>query len=454
MESKHLKEMKRIYLLLILLAVVISAGAKREVANRQPLWPDGSVMTEWFTDTEKIDVKTLGKQYVITKYGVKNDPTILQTTQIQEVINRCAKEGGGVVVIPRGTFLTGALFFKEGVHLHFEDEAVLKGIDDIRHYPLIRMHMEGQMIDYFAALVTVQNADGFTITGRGTIDGNGLRFWEEFWIRRKWNKKCTNLEALRPQLVYISDSKDVTVQDVRLVNSPFWTNHLYRCERVKYLDCHIESPTFGDYHAPSSDAIDLDVCDDVVVRGCYINVCDDAVCLKGGKGTFVDRDSTAGPVNRVLVEQCRFGNHCEAGVTFGSESWNSHNVIMRHCHFEGAHNILLFKMRPDTPQQYGDVLVEHCTGVTKRSAIEASTWMQFYNKQARKDMPVSSVRNVTVRNIDIKTTSFFKVEMKQPFTLSDFTLQDIRATDRHNRFDSDKVEGITIKNVELNGNRK
>jgi len=446
--------MKKFYLILSLLAVVISTGAKKKVTSQQPLWPDGSVMTEWFTDTARVDVKTLGKQYVITKYGVKNAPTILQTEQIQAVIDRCSNEGGGVVVIPRGTFLTGALFFKPGTHLHFEDEAVLKGIDDIRHYPLIRMHMEGQMIDYFAALVTAQNVDGFTITGKGTIDGNGLRFWEEFWIRRKWNKQCTNLEALRPQLVYISDSKDVTVQDVRLVNSPFWTNHLYRCERVRYIGCHIESPTFGDYHAPSSDALDFDVCNDVVVRGCYMNICDDAVCLKGGKGTFVDCDSTAGPVDRVLVEQCRFGNHCNAALTFGSESWNSHNVIMRHCQMEHTPRMLLFKMRPDTPQQYGDVLVEHCTGTTSHSAIEASTWTQFHNKIDRKDMPISSVRNVTVRDIDIKTANFFRVDMKHQFTLSDFTLENIRATDKHNRFDSDKVDGLKIKNVELNGTKR
>ena len=439
--------MNRIIMTALLAMVCFFASGKKVVKSQ---WPDGSTISEWFTDTVKIDVKTLGKQYVITKYGVKNDPSILQTQQIQAVIDRCYKEGGGVIVIPRGTFLTGALFFKKGTHLHFEDEAVLKGIDDIRHYPLIRMHMEGQMIDYFAALVTAQNADGFTITGKGTIDGNGLRFWEEFWIRRKWNKKCTNLEALRPQLVYISDSKDVTVQDVRLVNSPFWTNHLYRCERVRYIDCHIESPTFGDYHAPSSDAIDLDICDDVVVRGCYMNICDDAVCLKGGKGTFVDRDSTAGAVNRVLVEQCRFGNHVNAGVTFGSEAWNCHNVIMRNCQMENAHRLLLFKMRPDTPQQYGDVLVENCSGTTRHSAIEASTWTQFYNKQERKDMPVSGVRNVTVRNIDIKTANFFKVEMKQPFTLSDFTLDNIKAEDKHNCYEIKKIQNMKVSNVTLN----
>ena len=112
--------MKKFYLILSLLAVVISTGAKKKVTSQQPLWPDGSVMTEWFTDTARVDVKTLGKQYVITKYGVKNAPTILQTEQIQAVIDRCSNECGGVVVIPRGTFLTGALFFKPGTHLRAE----------------------------------------------------------------------------------------------------------------------------------------------------------------------------------------------------------------------------------------------------------------------------------------------------------------------------------------------
>ena len=441
-----------VYLLfLCLLAGSLNLWAKTSVVASPSLWPDGSPMSEWFTDTAKVDVKTMGRQYVITQYGVKNDPTILQTGQIQAVIDRCAEEGGGVVVVPRGTFLTGALFFRKGTHLHFDDGATLKGIDDIRHYPLIPMHIEGQMQNYFAALITAHGVDGFTITGHGTIDGNGLRFWEEFWIRRKWNQNCTNLEALRPQLVYISESKDVTVQDVQLVNSPFWTNHLYRCERVKYIHCHIEAPTFGDYHAPSSDGIDLDVCSDVVVRDCYVNVCDDAVALKGGKGTYVDRDSTAGAVCRVLVENCRIGNRVFSALTFGSEAWDCHNIVLRRCRLENAERMLLFKMRSDTPQQFSDVLVERCSGTTQLSAVEASTWSQFHNKLSRDDLPASMVSNVILRDLEIQTSDFFKVEQKHSFSLHDFTFEDIRATDEHRRFDVDKVSGLKVRNVQLSG---
>lgn len=422
----------------------------QQVIDQLELWPNGTPIGAWFRDTCKVDITSLGKRFDITDYGVNNDSTTIQTEAFQRIIDRCSEEGGGVIVVPKGTFLTGALFFKKGTHLHIEDSGKIKGIDDIRHYPLIPMHMEGLPVSYFAALITAEHVDGFTITGRGTIDGNARRFWDEFWIRRRWNRKCTNQEALRPQLVYISHADNVTIQDVRLVNSAYWTSHLYCCNRVRYLDCHIESPTEGDTRAPSSDAIDLDVCNDVQVCGCYINICDDGVCLKGGKGTFVDRDSTAGAVNRVLVEDCRFGKYTNAGVTFGSEAWNCHNIIMRNCQFEDSDHMLLFKMRPDTPQWYGDVLVENCSGTISNAAFEASTWTQFHDLNERPDMPVSSVRNVTIRNIDVKASQFFHVRMKHPFTLSRFTLENIEAIDSSDCFETDSIQQLTIKNVKLN----
>lgn len=43
---------------------------------------------------------------------------------------------------------------------------------------------------------------------------------------------------------------------------------------------------------------------------------------------------------------------------------------------------------------------------------------------------------------------------KQGFVLKDFTLENINATDKHNRFDTDKVERMTIRNVKLNGNKR
>ena len=419
----------------IIAAVLLMAAVAANAKEKQQLWPDGTPMDPWFADTAKVDVAALGRQYVITDYGVRGgDSTALQTEAIQKVIDTAASQGGGVVVVPRGTFLTGSL----------------KGSDAITHYKIVKTRLEGQTLNYFAALINADGVDGFTITGSGTIDGNGRRFYDEFWLRRKVFPKCTNLEALRPRMIYISDSKNVTVQDVRLVYSGFWTNHLYRCSRVRYIGCYIYAPTSGYPKGPSTDALDLDACQDVHVRGCYINVNDDAVCLKGGKGTFVDKDSTNGPCRNVLIENVTYGV-AGAGVTFGSEAWDCSNVILRNCTFNGTGNLVLFKMRPDTPQKYRNVLVENVSG-TPKNGIRVARWMQFHNLLDRPDMPRSGVWNVTLRNADVRCSKkFYDVQQSDKYDLSGFTFENIKAEDPKGGFDTSYIKDCKVKDVTVNG---
>lgn len=129
-------------------------------------WPDGTKIDKWFADTSKVDVKSLGRQYVITDYGVKDDSTIVQTMQLQAVIDKAAKDGGGVIVIPRGTFLSGSLFFKPKTHLHIAEGGKLKGSDRITNYKIVETRIEGETCMYFSALVNADHVDGFTITAR------------------------------------------------------------------------------------------------------------------------------------------------------------------------------------------------------------------------------------------------------------------------------------------------
>ena len=222
---------------LITLSLALVCTASFAKKKKVELFPDGTPIPAWFSDTTRVDVEQLGRKYVITEHGVRNDSNVIQTEQIQAVIDKAAAAGGGVIVIPKGTFLSGSIFFRQGTHLYLEDGARLKGSDRIRNFRLQTTRMEGQTLKYFSAFVNADGLDGFTIAGRGTIDGNGWNYWEEFWIRRQYNRQCTNLEAMRPRLVYISNCKNVTVQDVRLINSPFWTNHIYKTENLRYLGC-------------------------------------------------------------------------------------------------------------------------------------------------------------------------------------------------------------------------
>ena len=442
---------KTILFLMLLLTVAGYAKSKKKVVVER--WPDGTVMDAWFKDTTKVDMNALGRQYVITDYGVKNDSTLVQTTAIQAIIDRAAQEGGGVVVVPQGTFLTGALFFKQGTHLSVQGR--LKGSDRIVDYPVVMTRIEGQTCKYFPALVNADGVDGLTIGGHGTIDGNGLNYWREFWLRRSWNPKCTNKDAQRPRLTYISNSKNVTIQDVRLINSPFWTNHVYKSSHVRYLDCYIYAPTENVWDldpkrgAPSSDAIDIDVCTDILINGCYMHVNDDAVVLKGGKGTWADKDETNGPCERILVQNCRYGR-VHGCLTLGSESLHDRNIILRNCSAENTDRVLWLKMRPDTPQHYEYVLVESFTGKCTRFLF-IHPWTQFYEMGDRPDMPLSACNNIVMRDIRMKCNHFFDVALSDKYTLRDFTFERINVSDEKDAFDANLIPNTIVKDVVING---
>lgn len=403
--------------ILSLLFLCLSWGLSLPAAARGDVFPDGTPIPAWFSDTAKVDVATLGRQYVVTDYGVRRDSTLVQTAALQRVIDLCAAGGGGVVVIPEGVYLSGALFFKPGTHLHVVGR--LKGSDRIENFPLMETRIEGQTCLYFPALVNADHCDGFTITGHGTIDGNGYHFWQEFWIRRRWNKEGTNKDGQRPRLTYISNSSNVTIQDVSLVNSPFWTNHVYRSDHVRYLDLYIYAPT-GDVKAPSSDAIDIDACHDVLVRGCYMNVNDDAVVLKGGKGPWADKDTTNGPNERIIIERCRYGK-VHGCLTLGSESLYDRNIILRHCHTEQADRVLWLKMRTDTPQHYEYVTVEGVTGHARR-VLYIHPWTQYFQPSDRV-LPPSRCNNITIRDCQLTCDTYKDVERSDKYTLSDFTFK-------------------------------
>lgn len=415
------------------------------------IFPDGTPIPEWFREHRVVSVKELGKQYCITNYGVQNDSTILQTKRIQAVIDKAAQEGGGVICIPKGTFLSGSLFFKPRTHLYLEKGATLKGSDDISHFDVIDTRLEGQNLTYFAALVNAIGVDGFTLLGEGKINGNGLRFWKSFWLRRQVNPQCTNLEELRPRLVYIADSKNVQLSGVRLENSPFWTTHLYRCENVKLLNLSIFAP-HSPVKAPSSDAIDIDVCKNVLVKGCYMSVNDDAIALKGGKGPWADQDKVNNGSNlNIIIEDCVWG-FCHSALTCGSESIHNRNILVRRCRVEHAQRLLWLKMRPDTPQNYEYIQLEDITG----SAINflfAQPWTQFFDLKDRKDVPYLYSSHVTMRNIQLDCDVLFAVKKDETqYKLSDFLFENLKITARKSgEICKDYIHNLQIRNVTVNG---
>lgn len=449
--------MKNIFILTLALILVCLPISGKKVTK--DLWPDGTEISSWFKDVSPVDISKYGKQYRITDYGVVNDGRI-HTTEFQALIDMVAKNGGGVIVVPEGTYMTGALFFRQGVHLHIYDGGMILGSDNPSDYPLVKTRIEGETCLYYSALINADGLDGFTISGKGIIDGNGYTYWKHFWERRAWNPKCTNKDEQRPRLVYVSNCKNIQIDGIKLQNSAFWTTHVYNSENVKLLRLHIYSPA-KPVKAPSTDAIDLDVVKNILVKDCYMSVNDDAVAIKGGKGPYADAFKTDYPGidlkkfpemqgdggnENIIIEDCEYG-FCHGCLTLGSESVFDHNIILRRIKVNEANNLLWLKMRPDTPQKYEYITVEDIQGNGKNFILVAP-WTQFYDLKGRKSTPMSYSDHITMRNITFECDVFFNVKPQEDqYHLSNFWFENLSIIGKNTDLNTDYVENFTTKNI-------
>lgn len=440
--------MKRLLMLALLLCTALPSNAKKvkEVPN---LFPDGTPIPEWFTDSRVPAPESHGKLYKISDFGAISSPTLLQTEIIQKTIDAAAAEGGGVVVIPEGIYKTGALFFKQGTHLYLKRGAVLLGSESIMDFPVITTRIEGELCKYFSALINVDGLDGFTLTGPGIIDGNGSPYWQAFRTRRTWNPQCTNKDEQRPRLVHVSNSKNIMIAQATLQNSPFWTCHIYKTDHIKLLGLRIFSP-IAPIRSASADGIDLDVCSNVYVKDCSITVNDDAICFKGGKGPWADTDPNNGPNSNILVEDCFFDHTTGSCVTCGSECIQTHNIIIRNCYVEEGQSLLQLKMRPDTPQHYEYIVIEGIEG-SCRCVLSAAPWRQFFDLKDRKDIPRSFGEHIVFRNLHLECRSFANISPKDDeFTLNDITFENVHVKTPVPAWNSSAISNLKINNLYIN----
>ena len=441
--------MRRILISLLALAVVLPTGAKtpKKVKEQPLLWPDGTAVPEWFFQSEVPAPESLGKLYNLRDYGVESNPNLVQTAAIQAVIDKAAADGGGVVVVPEGIFKSGALFFKQGTHLYLSRGAMLLGSESILDFPVTTTRIEGEVCRYFPALVNIDHLDGFTLTGPGTIEGNGLPYWRAFGVRARWKQNWTNKDEQRPRLVHVSHSTNVVLADAALQNSPFWTCHIYKSDHVRILNLRLYSPR----NSASADGIDLDACTNVLVKGCRITVNDDAVCFKGGKGPWADQDPVNGANENILVEEVFFDHTTGSCVTCGSECIQTRNIIVRNCTVEQGQTLLQLKMRPDTPQHYEYIRIENVKG-SCAAVVSCAPWTQFFDLKGREDIPRSYGEHIVFKDLDLECRSFANVRrVDEQYTLNDITFDGVKVQTGRPDWDRSAIDNLTVRETYING---
>jgi polygalacturonase len=249
--------------------------------------------------------------FSVTRFGAAPNETNVATAAIQKAIDAAAAAGGGQVTFPRGLFHTGALFLKSNVELRLDEGVVLRAAQDDAAYPDIWSRVAGVEMDWPAAVINVYGQTNVSITGKGTLDGNGAYWWRKFWGEERKSgmlkdyvarglRWAVDYDCKRVRALLIYDSKDVAVRDVTIERSGFWSLTMTYSERVTVDGVIIRANIGG--HGPSSDGIDVDSSRDVLIQNCDIDANDDNICLKAGRdadGLRVNR-----PTENVVIRNC------------------------------------------------------------------------------------------------------------------------------------------------------
>lgn len=267
--------------------------------------------------------------YTITDFGAVADAKTMNTAMIERAVQACSAAGGGTVYVPAGVFLTGAILLESNMNLYLEAGAVLSFCQQPSEYPIVHSRWEGVQQDVYASCIYAENAENVSLTGHGTLEGNGAYWWEAF--------RKGELAYPRPKLVSFDSCKRVQITGVKLSNSPSWTVHPVCCENVTVHNVTIINPA----DSPNTDGINPESCRNVRISDCYIDVGDDCIAIKAGTEDTALRKSC----ENITITNCTM-IHGHGGVVFGSEmSGDIRNVTVSNCVFEGTDRGIRFKSR-------------------------------------------------------------------------------------------------------------
>ena len=267
------------------------------------------------------------KTFPAADYGVKTDGKTVNTSALQATIDAANTAGGGVVTLPQGKTVSGALFLTSNVELRLDEGVVLQAVHDDDEFPDRWTRIAGIEMDWPAALINIYGEENVRVSGRGIIDGNGSYWWDKFFdIVESYEKKgvrwAADYDAKRVRPIVVYNSKNVLLKDTTIKRAGFWTITLTYSDRVHLDGITILNNIGG--HGPSTDGIDVDSSSNVLIENCAIDCNDDNLCLKAGRdsdGLRVNR-----PIENVVIRHCKTGSGYGL-LTLGSETSGGMNNI-------------------------------------------------------------------------------------------------------------------------------
>ncbi|MEY4388059.1 MAG: hypothetical protein RLY20_3342 [Verrucomicrobiota bacterium] len=383
------------------------------------------------------------RDFNVTNFSGVGDGATDCTKAFRDAIAACNAAGGGRVVVPSGTFLTGPIHLISRVNLHLSKGAtILFTTNTAAYLPVVFTRYECVEVMNYSPPIYAFGQTDIAITGEGTLDGQGKAWhtWaKEFGsdIKSLYKMGDSNVPVaqrvfgtnghLRPNFIQPTRCKNVLIEGVKVINSPMWTLTPLYCTNVTVRNVTVETT------GPNTDGCDPDSCVDVWIKGCTFSNGDDCIAVKSGRD--VDGRRVNIPCENVVIQDCRFAAG-HGGVTMGSETAGGiRNVFAERCHFDSPDldMAMRFKSNPARGGYVEDIYLRDCTVNTAKFGIHMT--LRYGSSGAKEGEAPPRMRNIDIRN------STFGTLTKGPIFIEGYSAEN-------------KITDVTIANCEFTPGKK
>lgn len=410
------------------------------------------------------------KDFLITDYGAVGDGKTKNTAAFKKAIEACHQNGGGRVVVPVGTFLTGAIYLKSNVNLHLADSTTILFSRDSSDYPIVFTRWEGMECMNYASFIYAYGEENIAITGNGTLDGNANNDYWWWWCGAKkfgWQegmgKQTPARDALhemmheevdpkkrifgdghylRPNFIQPYNCKNILIADVKMVNSPMWNINPVLCENVTVDQVKIIT------HGPNNDGCDPEASKNVLISNCYFDTGDDCIAIKSGRDE--DGRNIGRPAENHIIENCIMKDG-HGGVVIGSEiAGGARNIFAINCTMDSPNldRVLRIKTSSSRGGVIENIFMKDVkVGTFREAAVKCN---MFYEKPGNH---IPTIRNVWVENLVVEKGGqhALMVAAYPESPVSNLRMVNCKMDGIKEPFEVDHVKNLVFEKVIING---
>jgi polygalacturonase len=326
----------------------------------------------------------------VRQFGARGDGQSKDTAAIQKAIDTCsADKGGGMVKLSGGTFVSGPITLKSNIRFIVERGATLLGSPDREDYPKATFARK----ETVAPLIGSLNAENITITGGGTIDGNGHVWWE--YVKGVKDAGVLGNDHPRPMGIVFDHSSHIKMEDITVQNAGFWQIVPYYSDDLTFRNMKILAP-----HSPNTDAIDPFSSSNVIIDHVFSSVGDDNVAIKSGA---INSPGPDRPSTNITITDCIFeSGH---GLSIGSEiAGGVQHVHVERIHFKGTDQGIRVKAARDRGHDVSDIRIKDIDMVDVKTPILITEYYpQVYPEGEAAAAPVTRLtplfHDITIENV-------------------------------------------------------